>query len=301
MLDVTIVGNVGIDTNLYYGDDLDSQVESNFTENIDCIGQAGGYASRGFARLGFRTAFTGYIGNDANGHYIKETFVKEAINTDAIFIDAAGTNRSINFMYRDGHRRNYYDGKSHMTLVPDLQVCRSILSKSRLVHFNIPNWGRLLLPIARECGATISCDIQDVTNVYDAYRRDFIDYADILFFSCVNHANPHDTIKSLLEINPRLIVIAGLGARGCALGTVENIQLFASLELATPVIDTNGAGDSLAVGFLSSYVLDGYSLTDSILRGQIAARYVCTLKATSDCLITRQQIDEYYRHFLNQC
>ncbi len=62
-----------------------------------------------------------------------------------------------------------------------------------------------------------------------------------------------------------------------------------------PVIDTNGAGDALAVGFLSSYVLDGYSLEDSIRRGQIAARYTCTQKASSANLITRDSLDRYFQ------
>jgi len=37
-------------------------VETNFTRNVDCVGQAGGYSSRLFARLGKRT---GYIGRSA--------------------------------------------------------------------------------------------------------------------------------------------------------------------------------------------------------------------------------------------
>ncbi len=49
-----------------------------------------------------------------------------------------------------------------------------------------------------------------------------------------------------------------MGARGCALGTREAIEFFPPVEMEAPVIDTNGAGDALAVGFLSSYVLDGY-------------------------------------------
>ena len=40
-----------------------------------------------------------------------------------------------------------------------------------------------------------------------------------------------------------------------------------------PVIDTNGAGDGLAVGFLVSHVLEGRSLEESILRGQLTARH----------------------------
>ncbi|HPG37831.1 MAG TPA: carbohydrate kinase family protein [bacterium] len=300
MFDVTVIGNVGIDTNIYYGDGLDSRVESNFTENIDCIGQAGGYASRGFARLGLNTAFIGFIGNDANGRFIKDVFNDDGINTEGLYIDHAGTNRSINFMYRDGRRKNFYDGKSHMTLLPDLEKCRTILHASRLVHFNIPNWARRLLPIARECGAKISCDIQDVTDVYDPYRQDFINHADIIFFSCVNHASPQPIIESLLKLNSNLTIVAGMGVRGCALGTVKGIQFFEAIELDAPVVDTNGAGDSLAVGFLSSYIIDGYSPQDSVLRGQIAARYVCTLKANSDHLITRRQLDEYFKRYKKQ-
>jgi sugar/nucleoside kinase (ribokinase family) len=58
-------------------------------------------------------------------------------------------------------------------------------------------------------------------------------------------------------------------------------------------IDTNGAGDSLVVGFLASYVLDGRSLEESIFRGQISVRYKCAQKASSGRLITRALLDHY--------
>ena len=63
--DVVVVGNIGIDTNVYFaGDQIDFSVEANFTTNIDMMGQAGGYASRGYTRLGYQTAFIGYVGAD---------------------------------------------------------------------------------------------------------------------------------------------------------------------------------------------------------------------------------------------
>ena len=74
--------------------------------------------------------------------------------------------------------------------------------------------------------------------------------------------------------------MSGMGAKGCALGTRDGIRYFDPINMDAPVIDTNGAGDGLAVGFLSSDVLGGYSLEDSIRRGQIAARYTCTQKAS---------------------
>ncbi len=295
--DVIVVGNVGIDTNVYfYGNDIDFSVESNFTENVDCLGQAGGYSSRGFAQLGKRTAFIGYVGDDYNGRFIREEFARNGVDTTALFIDSTGTGRSVNFMYPDGRRKNFYDGKDHMRLRPDMETCRAALAGSRLAHFSIPNWARYLLPVARDLGLTISCDIQDVVSADDEYRRDFIEHSDILFFSATNWDDPTVLMKSFLDAKTEQIVIVGMGARGCALGTRDGIRFFGPVEMETPVIDTNGAGDSLAVGFLSSYVLDGYSLADSILRGQIAARHTCSQKASSSDLVTLEELDRYFQN-----
>ena len=293
--DVVVIGSVGVDTNVYFHDDgPDFEVESNFTENIDYVGQAGGYASRGYAQLGKQTAFIGYLGEDHLGQFIREEFAHDGIDTSGLFIDPMGTKRSINFMYPDGRRKNFYDGKGNMHLHPDMDRCRLILSQSRLVHFNIPNWARHLLPLACELGLKIAVDLQDVVTAEDPYRQDFIHQADLLFFSAVNYEDPQTLIDTFLAIKPSLTILSGMGARGCAVGTQDAVRYFPAVELEMPVIDTNGAGDALAVGFLSSYLMDGYSLEDSVLRAQIAARYTCTQKASSSQLISMDQLNSYY-------
>jgi sugar/nucleoside kinase (ribokinase family) len=292
--DVVVVGNIGIDTNVYLpSNEIDFSVEANFTRNIDLIGQAGGYASRGYSRLGYQTAFVGYIGADFSGEFIRRTLEQEKIDTSALFIDPQGTSRSINMIYRNGQRKNFYDGKSHMTLHPLLQDCERMFKTARLAHFNIPNWARELLPTARELGVKIACDIQDVVNVDDPYRTDFILAADYLFFSAANYPDPTPLFQHYLSMNPSLTIICGIGSKGCTLATSQAIRFFPALDLDLPVIDTNGAGDSLAVGFLSSHVLEGLSLEESILRGQIAARYKCGIQASSAKLITRELLDHY--------
>jgi len=195
-------------------------------------------------------------------------------------------------MYRDGRRKNFYDGKGHMSLEPDLAVCQAVLTGAQLAHFNIPNWARKLLPLARELGVKIAVDLQDVVSPDDSYRRDFIEVADFLFFSAANHPDPSPLIQHFLGNRPDRIVVCGMGAAGCALGTGAGIQFFDPVALPEPVIDTNGAGDTLATGFLSSYVLRGFSLEDAVLRGQIAARHTCAQRASSFSLITIQQLDE---------
>ncbi len=213
--DVTVVGNVGIDTNVYlYGNDIDFNVEANFSENLDYVGQAGGYTSRGYVRLGKRTAFIGTVGDDYSGRYIREVFAHDGVDTTALFVDPAGTSRSINFMYRDGRRKNFYDGKGHMHLEPDLETCRAVLAASKMVHVHIPNWARYLLPIARDLGLPIACDIQDVVSPDDDYRRDFVEYADVLFFSAVNYADPTPLIETYLRSKPEPDRGGGDGRQG---------------------------------------------------------------------------------------
>jgi sugar/nucleoside kinase (ribokinase family) len=59
------------------------------------------------------------------------------------------------------------------------------------------------------------------------------------------------------------------------------------------VIDTNGAGDGLATGFLSGFYLEQMPVEESIRRGQIVARYTCTQKADTSHLLSRSQLDAY--------
>ena len=289
--DVVVIGNVGIDTNVYLpGADIDFTVESNFTLNLDYVGQAGGYTARGFAQLGKKTAFIGTVGDDYQGDFVRRELAEDGIDLSALFIDPAGTGRSVNFMYRDGRRKNFYDGKAHMPLRPPLDRCRAVLACGKLAHFSIPNWARQLLPLAQELGLTISCDIQDVPSFDDPYRRDFVAAADILFFSDANQPDPAALAQAYLEQNPRQIIVVGRGPEGCLLVTADYQRAFGPVAMPEPVIDTNGAGDGLAVGFLTSYVLDDYPLEDAIRRGQIAARHTCTQKATSSSLITSERL-----------
>jgi len=126
----------------------------------------------------------------------------------------------------------------------------------------------------------------------DPYREDFVRGADVLFFSGVNQPDPAPLMQRYLSQGRVRAVIAGLGRHGCLLATREGgVEHFPAVPDERPVVDTNGAGDSLAVGFLSSYVLDGRSLRESVLRGQIAARHACTLRGTSRGLIDTAELD----------
>ena len=79
-------------------------------------------------RLGLRTAFVGALGDDPMGDFIRRELAGDGIEA-LLFPDPLGTHRSVNFMYPDGRRKNFYDGKGQMDVTPDLAACRRLLAR----------------------------------------------------------------------------------------------------------------------------------------------------------------------------
>ncbi len=278
-----MVGNAGVDTNVYLDGPLDLGHETSYTENLDGVGQSGGYGALSFARLGHRTEFLGYVGDDPLGRFLIEEMVATGVDMDHVLIDPAGTNRSVNLMSHDGRRHSFFDGKSHMAVEPDIEAWRPVLEGARLIHFSIPNWARRVLPVARAAGAVISVDLQDVRDVDDPYRCDFVAAADVLFVSSVHLPDPRSALDALHR--PGRVVVCGRGARGCAVRCDEGYHEHGAVSLPEPVVDSTGAGDALAAGMLSAYVLEGRPLHEAVRRGQLAARWCCSRRG-SRALVT---------------
>ena len=291
--DVVVVGNTGVDTTVFlHSDEIDLGRETHYTDDIDSIGHSGSYAARGFARLGYRVALISSLGDDHHGRWLRDTFTADGIDLSGVFIDPQGTGRSVNLLRPDGRRTSFFDGRSHMTLMPDMEVCRRLLSETRHVHFSIPNWARHLLALAHECGATVSTDVQDVVHLPDPYRQDFIEQSDVLFFSATNVDDPGPLAAHCRQLRPDQLVVVGMGSRGCAVDDGGGLRRYAPPALPLPLVDTTGAGDALAVGFLAAHVLEGMPVDRALQRGQLAARHTCAQRATSHNLVTRERLDE---------
>ncbi len=297
--DVSVIGGIGYDTNCYlYSDKIDFSIEVNFTSNKDCIGGAGGYSSISFTNLGLKTAFIGFIGKDQYGKQIEAELNEHNIDTSCLFTDPHGTKRSVNIVYNDGRRKNFYDAKGAMEIQIDAKKVEEILSRSKLAHFSIVNWTREILPVAKKLGLIISTDIQDVVHIEDEYRYDFLNYSEIVFFSTINI---YDQIKFINEYFSRFpnieLIIAGNGDKGCIIGTKQGIEKYPPPDINLKVTDTNGAGDSLATGFLSSYYFDGYNIPESIFRAQINARYTCSLNSEPANMLAINELDRLHAKY----
>jgi acarbose 7IV-phosphotransferase len=295
---VVVVGNVGIDTIVYLDgppDLIDGLRETHFTSNVDYLGHAGGYSSRGFARLGLSTSFIGHVGDDPFGAWVRTELAGDGIDLRGMAFDPAGTARSVNLMGPDGSRIAFYDGRGHRDLKVDPDLAADLFSGAAAALFHLPDWARHLLPAARESGAVIACDLQDVHEPDDEYLQDFVTAAKLLFVSSTHHLNPAPMLKKLVRLSEGSMVVCGRGGLGVAVATTDGIRVYPPPRVDLPVVDTTGAGDALAVGFLVAHELEGRSVEEAVLRGQLAARWTCAQRASTGNLVTRERLEELVR------
>lgn len=277
---ITVVGNPGLDTLVLLAeDDPDLDADGHFVHNVDTVGHAAAFTARACARLGHRTRILGSTGADVAGALVREVLVTDGVDTTLMFDDPAGTARSVNFVRPDGRRTFFYDGAGHMTLQPPEACVAESLSGTDLVLSSLPNWARGVVARARTLDLPVAVDLQDVRDPDDPYRADFIASADYLFASAAHLTDPPAAAAAWFAAGPAALVVFGMGARGAMVvergggeGPVATHQQAPRLDL--PIVDTTGAGDSLATGFLDGYLFAGLPVAEALHRGQVLARIV---------------------------
>jgi sugar/nucleoside kinase (ribokinase family) len=299
-LDVAVVGAVGTDTVVFPPPEWrwDSPCEGTLAQVEDVVAHGGGYAARGYAALGYRTAFVGHVGGDDAGSRVRAVLTADGVDLTAC-VTSGRTAHSVNLVTPDGRRRNFYDPRLAGVDPPSSSLVEGVLRRASMVHVNIPDWARTVVDAARSHGVVVAVDVQDVTGPDDDYRHDFVRGADLLFASGANLDDPEGYARWAMAEGPAVFVVIGLGSEGCLVvprdGATRVAPALTTLTDPTtgmdmPVADTNGAGDSLAVGVASGLLLDGLSIDDAVRRGQLCARWCASLRATSDGLLSGRQL-----------
>lgn len=271
---VLVVGNPSLDTLvLLPEEEPDLLADGHFTQNVDTVGGSSGYSARGMAALGHRVRLLGSIGADPAGNVIRAVLAEEGVDCSTVFGDPRGTARSVNLVTRSGRRVFFYDGAAHMTVKAPSGLVRNALAGADLAICALANWSRDVLPAIRAAGIPLAVDLQDVRDPADPYRQDFIAAADYLFASGAHLSDPQAAAREWLDTGRARLVVFGLGPRGALMIPREGPELLAAPPGSDlPIVDTTGAGDGLAVGFLDGLLFAGLDHAAALDRGQRWAR-----------------------------
>lgn len=255
---------------------------------IEASGGSAGNTAAGVASLGGRAAFFGKVSNDALGSIYTHDIRAQGVAFDTQPLDGdPPTARSMIFVTPDGERSmNTYLGAC-VELGPD-DVEADKAAGAKITYFEGYLWDpprakeaiRLTAQYAHEAGREVAMTLSD-SFCLDRYRDEFLD---LMRSGTVNivFANDHE-IKALYQTSSFEAALDAI-RKDCKIAAVtrsENGSVIVRGEETTWVealpirelVDTTGAGDLYAAGFLYGYTA-GFDLKRCGELGSLAAGLV---------------------------
>ncbi len=218
-------------------------------------------------KLGYQAKLVCGLGNDAAGSLVYRSAVERGIDVNNVTISNDLTTPIANLMVEaDGSRISY---NSPATLLEGYLPNAKCFKGAKVVSFASLFRAPLdqkdvvisLIKEAKEAGAIVCCDSKIPT-----YRQiDLKDIAEVLplidyFFPNENEArlfsgeNDYEKMAAKIKAMGVKNVIVKTGAKGCVVCGEDGC--FSKPALPVEVIDTTGAGDNFAAGFMAGLLED---------------------------------------------
>lgn len=222
-----------------------------------------------------------YIKNELSAAGIDPAYVKPALRetpASVVLYDGEG-NRQIHCDLKDIQETSY-------GFTAD--ICQDV---DLVVAYNT-NFNRELLQLAKAAGKPIATDVHVLTQIWDDYNRDFMQYADILFLSDEGIGEAYRPfLLELAHTYGTEIIVLGRGSKGAAIYLKEQDQIH---ELPTvrvgEVVNTVGAGDALFSAFVHYYV-KGLHPVEALMRAQVFASAKIGVSGAAKGFVTEEDVE----------
>lgn len=243
------------------------------------------------ARLGMPVALLGKMGNDEMAEFYREAFAAVGgADTCFKYTHEKPTARCLSLITPDGERTMRTDLGAAMLLMPDEVVPEEVAA---CTHVHMEGYTLLDRPLAQKVfetarthDRTISLDMgsfEVVRAVSDQLATWLRDYVDMVFANedeagaFCGSTDPERGLAALCEVCD--VAAVKIGARGAWLQHGDE-RCFAEARPVRQVVDTTGAGDCWAGGFLYGF-LTGMSLAEcGALASLVGAETVSALGAS---------------------
>lgn len=277
------------------------------------IGGAESNVAIGLSRLGKKTRWIGRLGNDPFGEMIMSTLAGENVELSKVVRDK---NHSTSVFFKDIYRIGeptiyYYRSDSASSVWRPEHVQKDWFTDVNILHMTgiTPALGKETLSFTKECmkvakslGLTISFDPNIRFKLWDEqYAKQallsLIPLCDI-FLPGIEEAkflfgekDVEQLAKEIIKLGPHTVVIKlgkdgafGIRKNECAV-TVPGVKV-------ENIVDTVGAGDAFASGFLSIVTEDvhNFSLKNAIECGNMLGAYAIQGKGDWEMLPTIEEL-----------
>ncbi len=239
----------------------------------------------GLTRLGKKVRWISKLGKDSFGNFILSTLTGEGVDVskairDERFPTAVYFKETKSFGDPDVY---YYRKNSAASHMEPSDVCMEWMEGARHLHVtgitpalseNAAAMIRKTMELAKEMGLTVSFDPNLRRKLWseEEARRvllSLIPLCDVFLPGVeeaqflLGHQSIEDYGKMFLEMGPKIVALK-LGEEG-SIGFIEGNTVKAAPHVVKNVIDTVGAGDAFAAGFLSVFLDEPADMTSSSL------------------------------------
>lgn len=303
MLDILVVGGVGVDTIVRVPEIAIGEGDSQGVEPIyDYVAHTGNGVALGCLHLGLATRFIDYIGEDEQGALIRRHYEQHGLDFRYL-ISPNGTSRSVNLVDAGGRRYSFYDYRHDGDLRMPAEFFGPHVDDTKHVHVSIPNHTRDVLTAIPE-GVTVSTDLHAWDGEAE-HQKAFALRADLVTLSTAKLGGDLEKAMRWIIDNGRAsVVVATDGEHGGYVlergGSLEHYDAIHPVaELGAKVaawadwspVDSNGAGDAFVSGMLWARAKGG-DLATALDAGRLAGAYACRTKGTSTALISEELLTE---------
>lgn len=220
-----------------------------------CVSGVGFNVAKALTTLGSEVDLLSQIGDDLAGEMVVSQAKKDEIDPSHLLVcPDHKTAESVVLVDQEGKRKIYCDLKDLQDKEPLTESDVSLEKYSLAVLTNI-NFNRRLLGAAKARKILVAADVHLVSSLDDSYNRDFMEKADILFFSNEGIIGREgDFMKEVYERYHNAVIVCGCGKEGALLYIgKENRFHFEKAVAPRGVSSTVGAGDALFSAFIHFY------------------------------------------------
>ena len=265
------------------------------TANLKSSLASGGSAANtihGIARLGMDCAFVGSIGSDEYGNIFKQDLIKSNI-TPKLFESKTETGRAVAMVSPDSERTfaTYLGAAVDLSaqhITPELFKGYDMLHIEGYLVFN-EELIETAVKTAKEAGLEVSLDLASF-NVVDA-KLEFLqriskEYVDIIFAneeeakSFTGQEDPEKALQIIADYAK--VSIVKIGKEGSMI--LNNGETTRVGIITATALDTTGAGDLYAAGFLFAYLnnlgLENAGKIGALLAGKVIEEMGAQIKDT---------------------
>ncbi len=295
MFDILVAGNVNLGTRVSVGQFPVSYKKVRFTTEgvTDGLSGVAYNFSTALVALGCRVCLATVLGRDLLGDLVRAQLEQTPIGLGGVVQSMEHTMRTVILSDAQGGEAMFVDRKTIRDASYPEEGFRELLMSPTAVYVAHTFWTLPLARLARTENKLVATDLQNLEHL-DSFEGQFAELADVVFFSseCLAQA-VDDTIRVLWDDFDVELVVCGQAARGATLGirSERSIEQVAAVPKGAAV-NTTGAGDVMAAGFLSGIVA-GHHPRDALFRAQVFAGH--HVGAPGGGYLTCQELDEYCR------